>query len=42
MYSVYDKWKKFVWENLAEVIFTTEVDDVYFNDSRIVEKLCGI
>ena len=40
MYSVYDKWKKFVWENLVEVIFTT--DDAYFNASRIVEKLCGI
>ena len=42
IYSVYDTWKKIVRENLAKVIFTTEVDDAYFNDSKFAEKLFGI
>ena len=29
-------------ENLAKVVFATEVDEVYFNDSRFVGKFRGI
>ena len=42
IYSVYDNWKKFLRENLAEVFSTFEVANVYFNDSRFVEKFRGI
>ena len=43
IYSVYDTWKKIMRENLAKVIFTIEVDDAYFNDSRrFAEKFLEI